>query len=132
MEITDDKLLRIALVTALIGMIGLIIFTPTIEVKKVGLSDITRSMIDEEVSVDCVVSEVSASKSKTSYFLTLSDGKTKMNLVIFESQAAQIQSKNLDVDEFKDKKVNVVGKITEYNSELEIILSSGDGLKIID
>lgn len=131
MEITDEKLLRIALITALIGVIGLIIFTPTIEVKKVALSDITRSMIDEEVSVDCVVSEVSSSKSKSSYFLTLTDGKTKMNLVIFESQLAQIQSNNLDIEEFKDKKVNVIGKITEYNSELEIILSNGDCLKII-
>lgn len=131
MEITDDKLLKIALITALIGLVGLIIFTPTIEVKKVDLSDITRGMIDEEISTDCVVSEVSASKSKTSYFLTLTDGKTKMNLVIFESQLAQMQSKNLDIEDFKEKKVNVIGKITEYNSELEIILSSGDSLKII-
>ncbi|MBR2558133.1 MAG: exodeoxyribonuclease VII large subunit [Methanobrevibacter sp.] len=131
MEITDDKLLKIALITALIGLIGLIIFTPSIEVKKVVLSDITRAMIDEEVSVECVVSEVSPSKSKTSYFLTLTDGKTKMNLVIFESQLAEIQSRNLDIESFENKRVNVVGKITEYNSDLELILSSGDGLKII-
>ena len=32
--------------------------------------------------------------------------------------------------DFKNKKVEVTGKITEYNSELEVILSSGDGLKI--
>ncbi len=131
MEITDDKLLKIALITALIGLIGLIIFTPSIEVKKVVLSDITRAMIDEEVSVECVVSEVSPSKSKTSYFLTLTDGKTKMNLVIFESQLAEIQSRNLDIESFENKRVKVVGKITEYNSDLELILSSGDGLKII-
>ena len=131
MEITDDKLLKIDLITALIGLIGLIIFTPSIEVKKVVLSDITRAMIDEEVSVECVVSEVSPSKSKTSYFLTLTDGKTKMNLVIFESQLAEIQSRNLDIESFENKRVKVVGKITEYNSDLELILSSGDGLKII-
>lgn len=131
MEITDDKLLKIALITALIGLIGLIIFTPSVEVKKVSLSDISRAMIDEEVSVDCVVSEVSPSKSKTSYFLTLTDGKTKMNLVIFESQLAEIQSGNLDIESFENKRVNVVGRITEYNSDLELILSSGDGLKII-
>ena len=40
MEITDDKLLRIALITALIGIIGLLIFTPSIEVKKVKIEDI--------------------------------------------------------------------------------------------
>ena len=49
MEITDDKLLRIALVTALIGIIGLIIFTPTIEVKEVSIKDINRGMIDEQL-----------------------------------------------------------------------------------
>ena len=45
MEITDDKLLKIALVTSLIGLIGLIVFTPTIEVKEVDIKDINRGMI---------------------------------------------------------------------------------------
>ena len=131
MEITDDKLLKIALVTALIGLIGLIVFTPSIEVKKVELSEITRAMIDEEVGVECTITDITQSNSKSSCFLTLSDGKTKMTLVIFESQLAEIQSKDLDIEGFKNKRVSVVGKVTEYNSDLELILSSGDGLKII-
>jgi hypothetical protein len=53
-----------------------------------------------------------------------------MPLIIFESQAGEIQSNNLDINDFKDKKVEVVGKVTEYNSQLELILSSGDSLKI--
>ena len=63
MEITDDKLLRIALVTSLIGIIGLIIFTPTIEVKKIDIEDINRGMIDEEVKIDCVIQDISQSES---------------------------------------------------------------------
>ena len=54
-----------------------------------------------------------------------------MSLVIFESQAAEIQTKNLDIEDFKNKKVNIVGKVTQYNSNLELILSNGDSLKII-
>ena len=131
MEITDEKLLRIALITALIGLVGLIIFTPSIEVKKVKLSDITRAMIDEEVSVECAVTEVSASSGKNSYFLTLSDGKSKMPLIVFENQATEIQSNSLDIKEFEGKKVNVVGKVSEYKGELELILSDGSSLKII-
>ncbi|WP_405276168.1 OB-fold nucleic acid binding domain-containing protein [Methanobrevibacter sp.] len=130
MEITDDKLLRIALITSLIGIIGLLIFTPSIEVKKVKIEDIDRGMIDEEVCIDCVVSDIASSASKTSYFLTINDGTGQMSLVIFEKQLAELQSNSLDINDFKDKKVEVTGKITEYNSELEIILSSGDGLKI--
>ncbi len=132
MDITDDKLLKIALITSLIGLIGLIIFTPSIEVKEVKISDINRAMIDEEVSINCVVSDVKSSKSGSSYFLTINDGTGQMPLIIFESQIAQMQSNSLEIKDFKDKKVNVVGKITEYNNELEIVLSNGDSLKIIE
>lgn len=132
MKITDDKLLKIALVTSLIGLIGLILFTPSIEVKEVKIKDVTRAMIDEEVSINCVVTEIKSSKSGSSYFLTINDGTGQMPLIIFESQIAQMQTNNLDINDFKDKKVNVVGEITEYNNEMEIVLSSGDSLKIIN
>ena len=132
MKITDEKLLKIALVTSLIGLIGLIMFTPSIEVKEVKIKDVTRAMIDEEVSINCVVTEIKSSKSGSSYFLTINDGTGQMPLIIFESQIAQMQTNNLDINDFKNKKVNVVGKITEYNNEMEIVLSSGESLKIIN
>ena len=131
MEITDDKLLKIALVTSLIGIIGLIIFTPTIEVKEVDIKDITRGMIDEEVKITGVITNVAQSSSKTAYFLTINDGESQIPLIIFESQVAEIQSKNLDIEDFENRKVQVVGKVTQYDSELELILSSGDSLRII-
>lgn len=131
MEITDDKLLKIALITSLIGLIGLIIFTPSIEVKKVEIQDINRGMIDEEVSIDCVVSDVKSSASKSSYFLTINDGTGQMSLIIFESQLAQLEDNGIDIESYKGKKVSVAGTVTEYNSQLELILSSGDAIKIV-
>ena len=131
MEITDEKLLRIALITALIGIIGLIIFTPSIEVKKVSINDITRSMIDEKVSIQGVITDIVQSSSKTNYFLTISDGESQITLIVFEKQVAEISSRNLNIEDFKNKKVEVVGRITEYKSDLELILSSGDSLRII-
>lgn len=131
MEITDDKLLKIALVTSLIGLIGLIAFTPTIEVKEVDIKDINRGMIDEEVSIKGVITAVAQSSSKTSYFLTINDGESQIQLIIFESQVAEIESKNLDIGSFKNHKVQVVGTVTQYNSEMELILSRGDSLRIV-
>ena len=132
MEITDDKLLKIALVTSLIGLVGLIAFTPTIEVKEVDIKDINRGMIDEEVKITGVITDVAQSSSKTSYFLTINDGEAQIQLIIFESQVAEIQSKNLDIEDFKNRRVQVVGTITQYNSNMELILSSGDSLRIIN
>ena len=131
MEITDEKLLRIALITALIGIIGLIIFTPSIEVKKVSINDITRSMIDEKVSIQGVITDIAQSSSKTNYFLTISDGESQITLIVFEKQVTEISSRNLNIEDFKNKKVEVVGTITEYKSDLELILSNGDSLRII-
>lgn len=132
MEITDEKLLRIALITALIGIIGLILFTPSIEVKKVDIKDITRSMIDEKISIQGVITDIAQSSSKTNYFLTISDGKAKITLIIFEKQVSEITSRNLDIEDFENNKVEVVGTITEYKNDLELILSSGDSLRIIN
>lgn len=132
MEITDEKLLRIALITALIGIIGLILFTPSIEVKEVDIKDITRSMIDEKVSIQGVITDIAQSSSKTNYFLTISDGKAKITLIIFEKQVSEITSRNLDIEDFENNKVEVVGTITEYKNDLELILSSGDSLRIIN
>ena len=132
MKVTDEKLVKIALVTALIGIMGLIIFTPTIEVKKVSIDEISRAMIDEKVCVQGVITDIAQSSSKTSYFLTINDGNGQIPLIIFEKQVAEIQSRNLDIDDFKNRKVEVTGTITEYNSDLELILSSGDSLRIIN
>lgn len=131
MEITDDKLLKIALITSLIGLIGLIIFTPSIEVKKVEIQDINRGMIDEEVSIEGVVSDVKSSASKSSYFLTVNDGTGQMSLIIFESQLAQLEDNGIDIESYKGKNVNVAGTVTQYNSQLELILSSGDDIKMV-
>ncbi len=132
MEITDEKLLKIALITAIIGIIGLIIFTPSIEVKKIDIKDITRSMIDEKVSIQGVITDITPSSSKTNYFLKINDGENQITLIIFEKQVAEISSKNLDINDFKNRKVEVIGTITEYKSDLELILSSGDSLRIIN
>ena len=89
-------------------------------------------MIDEEVRLDGVISDIAQSKSKTSYFLTINDGEAQIQLIIFESQVAEIQSRNIDIEDFRGHKVEVVGTVTQYNSEMELILSSGDSLRMVN
>ena len=54
-----------------------------------------------------------------------------MSLIIFESQLAQLEDNGIDIESYKCKKVNVVGTVTQYNSQLELILSSGDDIKMV-
>lgn len=131
MEITDDKIFKIALITSLIGVLGLIFTTPLIEMKEVSIDEIDRGMIDEQVSIEGVVEEVKTSSSGSSYFLTINDGTGKITLIIFESALQDLKESEIDIKDFKDKRVKVSGTITEYKSSMEIILSNGNSIKII-
>lgn len=131
MKITDDKILKIALITSLIGIIGLIITTPTIEVKEIEIGQISRSTIDEEVAIKGVVENVQALSNGETYILTVNDGTGRIEVVIFQSEVVEIQESETPLDTFKNKKVEVIGTITEYNSKMEIILSSSNSLKIV-
>lgn len=131
MKVTDDKILKIALITSLIGIIGLIITTPTIEVKEVEIGQISRSMIDEEVAIKGVVENVQALSSGETYILTVNDGTGRIQVVIFQSEVVEIQESETPLDTFKNKQVEVIGTITEYNSQMEIILQNSNSLKIV-
>lgn len=131
MKVTDDKILKIALITSLIGIIGLIITTPTIEVKEVEIGQISRSMIDEEVAIKGVVENVQALSNGETYILTVNDGTGRIQVVIFQSEVVEIQESETPLDTFKNKQVEVTGTITEYNSKMELILSSSNSLKIV-
>ncbi|MDO5848471.1 MAG: OB-fold nucleic acid binding domain-containing protein [Methanobrevibacter sp.] len=132
MEITDDKLIKIALITTLVGIIGLIVFTPSIEVKEVNVEDLTKGMIDEQVAIAGVVEEIKPSSSGSTYFLKVNDGTGLITAIAFDSVVSDMEDSNLSIEMFKDKKVRIDGKVTEYNSKMELIISDSSSIKILN
>ncbi|MDR2966913.1 MAG: RNA-binding protein [Methanobacteriaceae archaeon] len=130
MEITDNKIFKIALFTALIGMMGMIIFAGDIAPKEVAIEDINRGMIDEKVAIVGVIESVKLSASGKSYFLTLVDNNGKISVVIFESSIVEFQEAGIDINSFKNKRVKVTGTLTEYRSNMELILDNANSIKI--
>ena len=124
MELDDTKIFKMAFVTALIGMIGMIVFAGTIEPKEIPINEITRNNIGETVAVSGVIESFKYSSSGTTCFLTLNDGKAKINVIVFESTLAEIEDAGNDIESFKGHKVKVVGSITEYKSSMELILGT--------
>ncbi|MDL2246886.1 RNA-binding protein [Methanobrevibacter sp. OttesenSCG-928-K11] len=130
MEINDQLIFKIALITSLIGIVGLIIFSGFIEPKEVKISEIDRSMIEEEVVVTGIIENVDKSSSSNSYFLKINDGTGKITLMIFESTLVELEESGNHPNTFLDKKVKVVGTVTEYKSSMELIVSNGNSIKI--
>lgn len=131
MEITDDKIIKIALITSLIGIIGLIVFTPSIEVKEIKIEELNKGMIDEEVAVAGVVESIKKSSSSDTYFLEINDGTGILPAVIFGSAVSEMEDSNLSIEMLKNRKVKVSGKVTEYKSKLELAISDGSSISIV-
>jgi DNA/RNA endonuclease YhcR with UshA esterase domain len=130
MEITDGKIFKIALVTSLIGLMGMMIFAGDIEPKELKIKEIDRSMVDEKVAITGVIESIDQSSSGKSYFISVNDGTGKINVIIFESTMADFEESGVDINSYKNQKAKIFGTITEYKSTMEIILDNSNSIKL--
>ncbi len=131
MELNDKIIFKVALITSLVGIIGMLVFASYIEPKEIQIKDITRNNIGETVAVTGVVESIKESSSGSSCFIELNDGTGKINLIIFESTLVELQDAGNDLESFEDQKVKVIGSITEYKSSMELILSNSNSIKLV-
>ena len=131
MELNDRIIFKVALITSLVGIIGMLIFASYIEPKEVQIKDITRNNIGETVAVKGVVESIMESSSGSSCFIELNDGTGKINLIIFESTLVELQDAGNDLESFENQKVKVIGSITEYKSSMELILANANSIKLV-
>lgn len=130
MEITDEKIFKIALITTIIGLIGMIIFAGEISPKEVIIKDIDRGMIDEEVTVTGNIDMIQKSSNGKNYILTLNDGSGRINMMIFESTITKFAENEVKIENFENKKVIVTGTVTEFKSTMELIIHDSNSIKI--
>ncbi len=127
----DEKIFKIALLTSLFGIVGMIFTAGFISPQKVQIEDLNLGMIDKEVSVEGVVQGVKKSKNGETYFIDLTDGSGRLNLVIFQSTAFDMEKNNINITKLNQRRVNVVGNVVEYQGTLELILKDAKSLKIL-
>lgn len=127
----DKKIFRLALFTTILGLVGMIFSANYITPHEVQIKDMNRGMLDKEVSVEGLVTGVSQSQKGGTYFLELMDGTGKTKVVIFENAASEIQKTSVNIENFNNRRVRIVGKVTEYQGSLEVILKDASSLKII-
>jgi DNA/RNA endonuclease YhcR with UshA esterase domain len=127
----DKQIFKLALFTTIFGLVGMMFSANYIMPQEVKIKDINRGMLDKEVSIEGMVLDVSESQKGGTYFLDLMDGTGKIKVVIFESAANEIQKTNITIKTFKNRRVRVLGRVSEYRGSLEVILKDASSLKII-
>jgi DNA/RNA endonuclease YhcR with UshA esterase domain len=127
----DKKIFKLALFTAIFGLVGMMFSANYVTPQKIQIKEINPGMLDKEVSVEGVVVGVSQSQKGGTYFLDLMDGTGKIKVVIFESAASEIQKTNIKIANFNNRRLNIVGRVNEYQGSLELVLKDASSLKIV-
>jgi len=115
--ISDKELERLAWLGSAIGIIILFFLSQSLEPLSVHTTDITDDMLGRQVRLTGFVS--SAYEKNGTVFLKISDKYSSIDAVIFERTADK-----LDYIPRRNDTVLVEGKLTLYNNEPEIIVSS--------
>ena len=127
----DSCILKIALILSIFGIIGTTIFSAQLTPNNYQINEINLGMLDEKISVEGVVDNIKESPDKHTYFLEIMDNTGKINLVIFGKQAEDIEKNNINIYNLLNKRIKILGTVTEYNGSLELILKDSKSLKII-
>lgn len=127
----DKKIFRLALFTAIFGLVGMIFSANYLTPQNIQIKDINRGMLDKEVTVEGLVVGVDQSHKGGTYFLELMDNTGKIKVVIFESTASEIQKTDISIQNFNKRRIKVVGRVTEYQGSLELVLKDASSLKIL-
>lgn len=118
----DEKIFKISMITTIIGLIGVMILSGYVNPEKLTINQIDKSKIDNQVELDATVISVTQTKTNTK-IIKLSDKTGSINLVIFPS---------LDYNTIlsKNQKITVIGRVTQYSNNLELILEESNNLNI--
>jgi len=128
----EDRLIyKIALVTSIIGLLGMIFCADQINPREIKIKDINRGMMDEDVTVDGLVQNVKKSSTSNTYFLDIMDGTGKISLIIFDSNVLDLQKSNISMSNLLNRRVKVTGKVSEYKGSMELILNDAASLKLL-
>ncbi len=119
----DEEILKISLITTVIGLLGLIVTSSFVSIDTIDISDIDNSKLDEEVEINGIIDSVYITKSNTT-IIEVSDDTGSINVVVFAST-------HLNTTVSKNMKVSITGTVSIYNGDYELILENPSDFCVI-
>lgn len=127
----DEQLFKIAFLTSILGIIGMVIFSGQVTPKQLHIVDINPGMLDEDVVVEGVVDSLKKSQKGQTYFLGLVDDTGKIDVVIFEKDVQYMEKTSVKLDSILNRRIKISCTVTSYKGRLELVLKDAKSFKIV-
>lgn len=106
----EKTLLKISLITAIIGILVLLFILDRISLSNINISNLTKENLDEKVKIKAELIKVTETPGL--YLLTVKDFSGEISVIVFKDE--QLELKQGDV-------LEIEGQIASYKDKIEII-----------
>ncbi len=127
----DNQIIKIAVITSIIGLIGMLCLSGEISPKQIKINQVNQDTLDQDVTIECYVEKIRKSTNSKTYMITITDATAKSILVIFESTSFELEKNGFPINSLKNRKIRVIGTVSQYNGAYELILKDHNSIKIL-
>jgi DNA/RNA endonuclease YhcR with UshA esterase domain len=106
----EKTLLKISLVTSLVGILVLLIILDKIDVSDSNINAINKTLNERQVKVKGEVTRITETPGL--YILNIKDNTGNIDVIIFKEEKLDLEKGNI---------IQVQGQVTEYQGKMEII-----------
>jgi DNA/RNA endonuclease YhcR with UshA esterase domain len=106
----EKTLLKISLITALIGIFILLIILDRIDISDSNINLINKTMIDQQIKIKGEITRLTETPGL--YILNVKDDTGNIDVIIFKEEKIELE---------KGKVIEIQGTVTEYQGKVEII-----------
>jgi len=126
----DNQIFRIALVTTVFGLAGMIFLSGEIIPQEFKIKEINKNHVGEDLTIEGLITTVENPKNNI-YILSVIDGTGKINVVIFGSVADEFNRQGINPQTFQNRRAKIVGNVKEYNESIELMIENTKSIKIV-
>ena len=106
----ETTLLKLSVIVSIIGIFSLLIIAETTSLEITKISEINKKDLETKVKIQGKI--LSIRETPGLYILTITDNTATIPIIVFKEDELELE---------KNKQFVVIGKLTEYKNELEII-----------
>ncbi len=106
----EKTLLKISLITAVIGILILLFILDKISLTSVNVGNLTKKDLDKEIKIKAEL--VKITETPGLYLLTVKDFSGEMTVVVFKDEILELKEGDI---------LEIEGQVTSYKDQIEII-----------
>lgn len=106
----EKTLLKISLITSLVGILILLVILDKIDISDSNINQVNKTFLDKQVKIKGEITRITETPGL--YIMNIKDNTGSIDVIIFKEEKLELEKGNI---------IEVQGQVTEYQGKLELI-----------